>query len=99
MPSSASITNNQIRPSLGAELNLGGVDGDALITLGLQGVQQKGPFERHAALDADLFHILKLAFGQGPGFIENTAHQGGLAMVHVTDDDDTKGNFTHNRYP
>ena len=73
---------------LRVEPDLRGVDGDVLVALGLQGVHQVGPFEGHAAALGDLLELLQLAFGQRAGVVEQPAHQGGLAVVHVADDDD-----------
>jgi hypothetical protein len=39
----------------GAKANLRGVDGDALVALGLQRIEQERPFERHAPPRADGF--------------------------------------------
>ena len=51
---------------IGVEEDLGDVDGDALVALRLQRVQQKCPFERHAALFAHRAHRLELPSGSEP---------------------------------
>ena len=58
------------------ELDMGGIDGDALIPFGLQGVHDKGPLERHAAPLADLPQTFHLAVGQCPGFMQQAPDQG-----------------------
>ena len=73
---------------LGPEADLGGVDRDALVALGLQGIHQESPFERHAAPLAGRLDRLDLALGQGAGVVEQPADQGRLAVVDVADDDD-----------
>ena len=72
----------------GAEADLRGVDGDALVALGLQRVEQERPFERHAAPRADGFEHFQLAVGQAAGFVQQAADQGGFAVVDMADDDD-----------
>ena len=74
----------------GAEPDLRGVDGDALIALGLQRVHQEGPFERHAAPLGHRLDRLELAFGQRARVVEQPADQGRLAVIDVADDDDPK---------
>ncbi len=72
----------------GAEADLRGVDGDALVAFGLQRVEEKRPFERHAAPRADGFQHLQLALGQAAGFVQQAADEGGFAMIDMADDDD-----------
>jgi hypothetical protein len=72
----------------GAEPDLGGVDGDALVALGLQRIQEKRPFERHAAPGADGFQHFELALGQAAGLVQQAADQGRLAVIDMADDDD-----------
>ena len=72
----------------GAEADLRGVDGDALVALGLQRIKQERPFERHAAPRADRLQHLQLALGQAAGFVQQGADQGGFAVVDMADDDD-----------
>ena len=71
-----------------AEPDLRGVDGDALVALGLERVHQERPFERHAAPLAHRLDRLELALGQRAGVVEQPADQGRLAVVDVADDDD-----------
>ena len=71
-----------------AEADLRGVDGDALIALGLQRVQQERPFERHAAPGADRFQHFKFAVGQAAGLVQQPPDQRRLAVIDVADDDD-----------
>jgi len=72
----------------GAETDLRGVDGDALVALGLQRIQKERPFERHAAPRADRLEHFKLALGQAAGLVQQTADQGRLAVIDMADDDD-----------
>ena len=72
---------------LGAEADLRGVDGDALVALGLQRVEQERPFERHAPPRADGFEHFKLAFRQAAGLMQQPADQGRFAVVDMADDD------------
>ena len=72
----------------GAEADLRGVDGDALVALGLQRIEQERPFERHAAPRADGFEHFQLAFGQAAGFVQQATDQGRFAMIDMADDDD-----------
>ena len=87
---------------LGAELDLRGVDGHALIALGLERVHQERPLERHAAPLAHRLDRLELALGQGAGVVEQPADQGRLAVVDVADDDDLElgtGRLRHRPAP
>ena len=72
----------------GAEADLRGVDGDALVALGLQRVEQERPFERHAAPRADGLQHFELALGQAAGLVQQAADQRGLAVIDMADDDD-----------
>ena len=72
----------------GAETDLRGVDGDALVALGLQRVEQERPFKRHAAPRADRFQHFQLALGQAAGLVQQASDQRRLAVVDMTDDDD-----------
>ena len=72
----------------GAEADLRGVDGDALVALGLQRIEQERPFERHAAPRADGFEHLQLALGQAAGFVQQSPDQRRLAVIDMADDDD-----------
>ena len=72
----------------GAEADLRGVDGDALVALGLQRVQQERPFERHAAPRADGLQHFELAVGQAAGLVQQPADQRRLAVIDMADDDD-----------
>ena len=73
---------------LRAQPDLTGVDGDALITLGLQGIEQEGPFERHAAAGAHRLEGVELAVRKAVRFMQQAADQGRLAVIHMADDDD-----------
>ena len=72
----------------GAEMDLAGVDGDALIALGLQRIEQERPFERHAAPRADRLQLFELAVRQAAGFVQQPADQRRLAVIDMADDDD-----------
>ncbi|MHC2751218.1 hypothetical protein ACVIWV_006672 [Bradyrhizobium diazoefficiens] len=73
---------------IGAEADLRGVDGDALVALGLERVEQERPFERHAAPRADGLQHLQLAVGQAAGLVQEAADQRRLAVVDMADNDD-----------
>jgi hypothetical protein len=84
------------------ELDLGGVDGHALVALGLQRIHQKRPLERHAAALAHRFDRLELTLGQGAGVVEQAADQGRFAVVDVADDHDLElgtGRLRHGLRP
>ena len=85
----------------GAEADLRGVDGDALVALGLQRVEQERPFERHAASRADGLEHFELALGQAAGLVQQASDQRGLAVVDMADDDDanlrSRGAVRHGR--
>lgn len=72
----------------GLEEDLGCVDGDALVALGLQGVEHERPFHRHPAPVGHGLHRFHLAVGQGAGVVQHAADQGRLAVVHMADDDE-----------
>ena len=70
------------------EEGLRGIDRDALVPLGLQGIEQEGEFESHAAALAAGPDLLRLAVGQRAGVMQDATHQGRLAVVDVADEDD-----------
>src|SRR4029453_9604831 len=70
------------------ETDLRGVDGDALVALGLQRIQEERPFERHAAPRADGFEHFQLALGQAAGLVQQPSDKSGFAVIDVADDDD-----------
>ena len=72
----------------GTEANLRGIDGDALVALGLQRIEQERPFERHAAPRADSLEHFQLAFGQAAGLVQQAPDQGRFAVIDMADDDD-----------
>ena len=71
-----------------AEPDLGRVDGDRLVALGLEGVEHEGPFDRHAAARRDRLELLELARRQRAGVVQQAADERRLAVVDVADDDD-----------
>jgi hypothetical protein len=73
---------------VGLEPDLGGVDGDRLVALRLEGVQDEGPLDRHAPAGRYGLQLLDLARRQGVGVVEQAADQRRLAVIHVADDDD-----------
>ncbi len=75
-------------PRISAEADLTSVDGDALITLGLQGVKQERPLERHAATGTDGFQMIELAIGQAAGLVQQASDQGRLAVIDRAEDHD-----------
>ena len=70
----------------GAQPNLAGVDGDALIALGLQGIEQERPFEWHAAAGAHGLECVELAVRKTVRFVQQAADQGRLAVIDMADD-------------
>src|SRR5690606_20832203 len=72
------------------EEDLRGVDGDALVALGLQGVEQEGPFEGAAALVGSRLDLGELALRQRVGVVQQAADQARLAVVDMTDDGEGK---------
>src|SRR5262249_54227852 len=84
---SGSVNQDEIaRPR--AKSNLACIDGDTLIPLGLQCIEQERPFECHAAPGADRFELFELAVRQTSGFGEQSSDQGRFAVIHMADDDD-----------
>ena len=71
-----------------AKADLAGVEGDALVALGLQRVEQERPFERHAAPRADRLETLELAVRKAAGLVQQPPDQGRLAVIDMPDDDD-----------
>ena len=71
----------------GAKENLGSIDGDSLLLLFLQRIEQKGEFEFLALLLADIADKIELAIGQTSSVGEETSDQCGFSMIHMTDDD------------
>ena len=80
--------DDDVGPLLGVEPDLGGVDRDALVALGLDRVHQERPLERHAAPLGHGLDRVELAVGQGAGLVDQAADQGRLAVVDMADDDD-----------
>ena len=72
----------------GAKPDLAGVDGDALVALGLQRVEQERPLERHAAARADGLERVELAVRKASRFVQQAADQGRFAVIDMADDDD-----------
>ena len=74
----------------GLEEDLRGVDGDALVALGLQRVEQERPFELAAALVRRGLQLRELAFGQRVGVVQQAADQARLAVIDMADDREGK---------
>jgi hypothetical protein len=70
-----------------AETDLGGVDGDALVALGLQRVQQERSFERHPPPSTGRLQHFKLALGQAAGLMQQTPDQSGFSVIDMADND------------
>ena len=68
----------------------GRVDRDALLLFFEEGVKQKGIFKLFALPPANFPHLLELSFRESARICEEAPQQGGLAMVHVPDDDNTE---------
>ena len=80
--------DDRVGALLRAEEDARGVDGDVLFLLFDQGVEKEGVFEFHAFGRAVLADLVHLAVRQGVGVMEESADEGGLAVVDVADDDD-----------
>ena len=80
-----------------AQPDLAGIDGDALVALGLQGVEQKRPFERHAAARTHGLERVELALGKAVRFVQQATDQGRLAVIDMADDDDAHQRARGNR--
>jgi hypothetical protein len=80
--------NDDVLPFPGLKPDLGRIDGDVLVSFGLQGIHQVGPFERNPASLGDCLELLELALGQRSGVMKQSSNEGRLAMIHMTDDDD-----------
>ncbi len=75
----------------GAEPDLGRIDGDALVALHLQAVEQEGEFEIEPPLGRLGAQLLRAAFRQAAGIVQQPADQGGFAVIDMPDHDDRKG--------
>jgi hypothetical protein len=69
---------------------LGGVDGDVLLLLFEEGVEEEGVFKVHAlglggGLDLGDFSIWKRV-----GVVEDASDEGGFTVVYVADEDDAQ---------
>jgi hypothetical protein len=73
-----------------AQPDLGGIDGDALVALGLEGIHEERPFEGHAAPLAHRLDGLELALGQRAGIVDQATDEGRLAVIDMADDDDAQ---------
>src|SRR5207244_11540581 len=81
------VENGWLAPRPG-EKGTRGIDRDALLLLLEESVKEKRVLEGLALLAADCLHALELAIGQRSGVGVESPEEGGLAVVHVTDDDD-----------
>ncbi len=79
---------NQIVPLLALEEHPGGIDGDALGLLVLQGIEQEGILERLRVQLALGANLLQLPFGKRVGVGQQPAYDGALAVIDVADDHD-----------
>src|SRR5208282_3894490 len=82
--------NDHVAPLLRMEPDLRGINADILVAFGLERVHQIRPLERDTTALGDLLELLQLAFGQRACVVKEAAHQGGLAVVHVAEDDNLK---------
>ena len=80
--------DDDVRALLGLEADLGRVDRDPLVALGLDRVHEEGPLERHAAPLGHGLDRLELALGQGAALVDQPADEGRLAVIDMADDDD-----------
>ena len=68
-----------------SEVTVGDIDGDALLTLGAQAVDEEGKIHAvEAAVRRGAFHGLDLVGEYGLRVVEQAAHEGGLAVVYGT---------------
>src|SRR5437879_3728316 len=67
--------------------DLGSIDCDVLVSLGLERIHQVGPFKRDSAALGNFLELLELSLGQGAGVMEQSADESRFPMVHVTNND------------
>src|SRR5581483_9892232 len=84
----AGRVNDDVLAFLRLEPDLGGVDGDVLVALGLEGVHEVGPLKGNATALGDFLKLLELALGERASVVEQAADEGGFSVVDVADDDD-----------
>jgi hypothetical protein len=82
--------DDDVGASVRSELDLGGVDGDVLLLLFEEGVEEEGVFKVHAlglggGLDLGDFSIWKRV-----GVVEDASDEGGFTVVYVADEDDAQ---------
>ena len=70
--------------------NLGRIDGDVLLLLLKQCIEQEREFKLHPFSRAGLLYLFDLAFGERAGVMQDAPNQRRLAMVNVTDENDTQ---------
>jgi len=80
--------DDRVSALLRAEEDARGIDGDILFLLFNERVEKESIFKLHAFDGTVLTNLLDLAVGQRVGVVEETADEGGLAVVDVADDDD-----------
>ena len=83
--------DNHVIPLRRFERNLCRVDGDVLLLFFEQGIEKKGKLELHVFRGAGALHLLKFPFRQRISVAQDATDEGGLAMVDVTNEDDTQG--------
>jgi hypothetical protein len=80
--------NDDVRPLGRLELNLRGINGDILLLLLEQRIEQKGVFKLHPLLAAGLLDLLHLSFRQRFCVVENATDEGGFPVIHMADEND-----------
>ena len=73
--------------------NLGGVDGDVLLLFLEKRIEQKREFKLHPFGCAGVLYFFDLPFRQRAGVVENAPDERGLAVIHMTDEDDAELRF------
>ena len=74
----------------GTKRNLRRIDRDILFLLLEQRVKQEREFKLHRFGRAGLFYLVDLAFGERAGVVQDPSNQRRLAMVNVTDENNTQ---------
>src|SRR5512141_1716977 len=77
-----------VTPSCRAEENSGGINGDALGLLVLQGIEQERIFKWSRRSRTMRPHRLELTVGKRAGICQKPTHDRALAVVHMAGDHD-----------
>ena len=87
----AGRVDDDVVAQVGPEEHPRGIDGDALVLLGLEGVEQERVLELLALTPTRGLDLLELAVPEDPGVGEQSSDEGGLAVIDMADDHDVHG--------